>query len=247
MMTTTSQKSVLVTGASRGIGATVATRLAADGFAVAVNYAGSASAAQQVVDTITDGGGAAIAVQGDVSSSADVLQMFDETENAFGGLDGVINNAGIMVNETIADGTEETYDRTFDINVRGVFLVLREAARRMRNGGRIVNFSSSVIGLALPTYGLYSASKAAVDALTRILSKELRGREITVNSIAPGPTATKLFLDGKTPEQIEHLAQLNPLGRLATPEDIANAVSFLMSPQGGWINGQVIRANGGMI
>jgi len=246
-MTTTCQKSVLVTGASRGIGAAVATRLAADGFAVAVNYAGSASAAQQVVDTITDGGGAAIAVQGDVSSSADVLRMFDETENAFGGLDGVVNNAGIMVNETIADGTEETYDRTFDINVRGVFLVLREAARRMRNGGRIVNFSSSVIGLALPTYGLYSASKAAVDALTRVLSKELRGREITVNSIAPGPTATKLFLDGKTPEQIEHLAQLNPLGRLATPEDIANAVSFLMSPQGGWINGQVIRSNGGMI
>lgn len=247
MMTTTSQKSVLVTGASRGIGATVATRLAADGFAVTVNYAGSASAAQQVVDTITAGGGTAIAVQGDVSSAADVLRMFDETENAFGGLDGVVNNAGIMVNETIADGTEETYDRTFDINVRGVFLVLREATRRMRNGGRIVNFSSSVIGLALPTYGLYSASKAAVDALTRILSKELRGREITVNSIAPGPTATKLFLDGKTPEQIEHLAQLNPLGRLATPEDIANAVSFLMSPQGGWINGQVIRANGGMI
>lgn len=245
-MTTTSRKSVLVTGASRGIGATVATRLAADGFAVTVNYAGSASAAQQVVDTIIAGGGAAIAVQGDVSSSADVLRMFDETENAFGGLDGVVNNAGIMVNETIADGTEETYDRTFDINVRGVFLVLREAARRMRNGGRIVNFSSSVIGLALPTYGLYSASKAAVDALTRILSKELRGREITVNSIAPGPTATKLFLDGKTPEQIEHLAQLNPLGRLATPEDIANAVSFLMSPQGGWINGQVILANGGM-
>lgn len=246
-MTTPPKKSVLVTGASRGIGATVAQRLAADGFAVAVNYSGSVDAAHKVVAEITTQGGAAIPLQGDVSSSADVLRMFDEVESAFGGIDGVVNNAGVMVNQTIAGGDEESYERIFDINVRGVFLILREAAKRLRNGGRILNFSSSVVSLALPTYGLYSASKAAVDAFTSILAKELRGREITVNSIAPGPTATKLFLDGKTPEQVEHLAQLNPMGRLATPEDIANAVSFLMSPQGGWINGQVIRANGGMI
>lgn len=246
-MTANSQKSVLVTGASRGIGAALATRLAADGYAVAVNYAGNAQAAQKVVESIASSGGVAISVQGDVSSATDVSHIFDEAEKAFGRIDGVVNNAGVMVNQTIADGDEATYERIFNINVRGVFLILREAAKRVRDGGRIVNFSSSVVGLSLPTYGLYSASKAAVDALTRILSKELRGRDITVNSIAPGPTATELFLDGKTPEQIEHLAQLNPLGRIASPDDIANTVSFLMSPQGGWINGQVIRANGGMI
>uniref|UniRef100_UPI002600D156 SDR family oxidoreductase n=1 Tax=Nevskia sp. TaxID=1929292 RepID=UPI002600D156 len=176
-----------------------------------------------------------------------VRRMFDSAETAFGGVDVLINNAGIMNLASIADSDDALFDRHIAINLKGTFNTLREAARRLRDGGRIVNFSSSVVGLLQPTYGVYAATKAAVEAMTPILAKELRGRNITVNAVAPGPTATKLFLDGKPPEVVERLARLAPLERLGQPEDIASTVAFLAGPDGGWINGQILRANGGII
>jgi 3-oxoacyl-[acyl-carrier protein] reductase len=173
--------------------------------------------------------------------------MFDAAETAFGGIDVLVNNAGIMLLSNIADTGDLTFEREINVNLKGTFNTLREAARRLRDGGRIVNFSSSVTSLLQPTYGVYAATKAAVEAMTSILAKELRGRNITVNAIAPGPTATKLFLDGKPQEVIERLSKLAPLERLGQPEDIANAVAFLAGPDGAWINGQVLRANGGII
>jgi 3-oxoacyl-[acyl-carrier protein] reductase len=173
--------------------------------------------------------------------------MFDAAETAFGGVDVLVNNAGIMKLATLAESDDALFDRQIAVNLKGTFNALREAARRLRNGGRIVNFSSSVVGLRLETYGAYAATKAAVEAMTPILAKELRGRAITVNAIAPGPTATDLFLDGKSPELVDRMAKMNPLERLGTPEDIAAAVAFLVGPDGSWINGQVLRANGGVI
>ena len=186
-------------------------------------------------------------IQADVSKTEDVVRLFDETERTFGQIDALVNNAGIMILKPVAETDDANFDRTFAINVRGVFLALREAAKRLRRGGRIVNFSTSATRLALPGYATYCASKAAVEVYTSIFSKELRGRDITVNAVAPGPVGTELFLDGKTPEQVEHLAKLNPFGRLGEPEDIARVVSFLLRPEGGWVNGQTIRVNGGMI
>jgi 3-oxoacyl-[acyl-carrier protein] reductase len=246
-MSTTEQKTAIVTGSSRGIGRAIALRLAADGFAVTVNYAGNQAAANEVVGKIEAGGGRAIAVRGDVAKTADINQLFDQTEQAFGGVDVLINNAGIMTTKSLADTDDALFDRTFAINVRGTFLALREATKRLRRGGRIINFSTSATHLGLPGYATYCASKAAVEAFTFILAKELRGREITVNAVAPGPVGTELFLEGKTPEQVQHLAKLNPFDRLGEPEDIARVVSFLVSSEGGWINGQTIRANGGMV
>jgi 3-oxoacyl-[acyl-carrier protein] reductase len=239
-------RTAIVTGSSRGIGRAVALRLARDGHAVVVNYAGNKKSANEVVAEIESAGGRALAVQGDVSKAADVVHLFDETERGFGGVDALINNAGIMITKTVGETDDDTFDRTFAINVRGVFLALREAAKRVRRGGRIVNFSTSATRLALPGYATYCASKSAVEVYTSIFSKELRGREITVNAVAPGPVGTELFLSDKTPEQVERLAKLNPFERLGEPEDIARVVSFLLGPDGGWINGQVIRANGGM-
>jgi len=239
----------IVTGASRGIGAAVARRLAADGMAVVVNYAGNAAEAGKVVDAITQAGGRAIAVQADVADSGAARKLFDAATEAFGGVDVLVNNAGAMANELphLADTSDETFDRLFDINVKGSFMAMREAARRLRQGGRIINFSTSVIGLALPGYAVYAATKSAIETMTNILAKELRGKAITVNAVAPGPTATDLFLNGKTPEQVERLARMAPLERLGQPEDIAAMVSVLAGPQGAWVNGQTVRVNGGIV
>jgi 3-oxoacyl-[acyl-carrier protein] reductase len=241
------QKIAIITGASRGIGAAIAERLAKDGFAVAINYASGAGHARALAAKIEKDGGQAITVQADVSDPAAVRRMFDSVETALGGIDVLVNNAGIMLLSAIKETADELLDRHVAINFKGVFYGMREAAKRMRSGGRIISFSSSVVGLYQPTYGVYAATKAAVEALTHILSKELRGRNITVNAVAPGPTATALFLDGKPNEVIDHLAKLAPLERLGQPEDIAAAVAFLAGPDGAWINGQVLRANGGII
>ena len=240
-------KVALVTGASRGIGAAIATRLARDGFAVIVNYSGSAAEADALVRAIGETGGRALSVKADVSDPAAVRRMFDSAETSFGGIDVLVNNAGIMPLANVADTEDTTFDRLIAVNLKGTFNTLREAARRLRKGGRIINFSSSVVGLYQPTYGVYAATKAAVEAMTHVLSKELRGRNITVNAVAPGPTATDLFLKGKSQEAIDRLAKLAPLERLAEPQDIAQTVAFLAGPDGGWINGQVLRANGGII
>jgi 3-oxoacyl-[acyl-carrier protein] reductase len=246
-MTTQNQKVAIVTGASGGIGAAVSERLAKDGFTVVVNYAGNAASAAAVVARVEAAGGRAVAAQADIADAQAVGHMFDSAETAFGGVDVLINNAGVLSLAPIAESDDALFDRVITVNLKGTFNTLREAARRLRDGGRIVNFSSSVVGLLQPTYGVYAGAKAAVEAMTSILAKELRGRNITVNAIAPGPTATKLFLDGKSQEAVDHLAKLAPLERLGQPEDIANAVAFLAGPDGAWINGQTIRANGGII
>lgn len=236
----------IVTGASRGIGAAIAARLAADGLAVVVNYAGSPQAAEALVRRIEAAGGRAVTARADVADPAAVGRMFDAAEAAFGGVDVVVANAGIMTLAPIATSGDALFDRQVAINLKGAFNTLREAARRLRAGGRIVTLSSSVTTLLQPTYGVYAATKAAVEAMTVVLTKELRGRGITVNAVAPGPTATALFLDGKPQDLIDRIANAAPLERLGTPEDIAAAVSFLAGPDGGWINGQVLRANGGI-
>jgi 3-oxoacyl-[acyl-carrier protein] reductase len=237
----------IITGASRGIGAAVAERLARDGFSVVVNYTANEAEASAVADKIKAAGGHAITVKADVSSPAEVTRMFDVAEREFGGVDVLVNNAGIMSLATIATTDDAMLDRTISVNLKGTFNGLREAAERLRNGGRIINFSTSVVGTKLETYGIYAATKAAVEILTAILSKELRGRSITVNAVAPGPTATDLFVHGKSEELIERFAKMNPLERLGTPQDVAAVVSFLAGPDGSWVNGQVLRANGGMV
>jgi len=247
MSTPTTPRIALVTGASRGIGAAIAQRLARDGHAVIVNYSGNAAAAEQVVRTIEAAGGKALAAQADVADATAVARMFDSAEAAFGGIDVLVNNAGILKLGAIGASDDALFDSQIAVNLKGTFNTLREASRRMRDGGRIVNFSTSVVGTKMENYGVYAATKAAVETLTAIQSKELRGRNITVNAVAPGPTATDLFLDGKSDELVQRLAKMNPLERLGTPEDIASVVAFLVGPDGGWINGQVLRANGGMV
>ena len=237
----------IVTGSSRGIGAAIAERLARGGHAVVINYAGRRQDADAIVERIAASGGDAVALQADIADPDAVQRLFDAAEARFGGVDVLVNNAGIMKLATLADSDDALFDRQVAINLKGTFNTLRQASRRLRDGGRIVNLSTSVVGLKLESYGVYAATKAAVETLTAILSKELRGRSITVNAIAPGPTATDLFLDGKSPDLIERMAKMNPLERLGTPADIAAAVSFLAGPDGGWINGQVVRANGGMV
>ncbi|MDV4165639.1 SDR family oxidoreductase [Rhizobium leguminosarum] len=240
-------KVALVTGASRGIGAVVARRLAKDGFTVVINYSGNAAPAEELVQEIEQAGGKALTAKADVSDAEAVRRMFDAAEAAFGGVDVLINNAGIMMLSSLAEADDANFDRQIGVNLKGTFNTLREAAKRLRDGGRVVNFSTSVVGLKLETYGVYAATKAAVETLTAIMAKEMRGRNITVNAIAPGPVATDLFLNGKSDELIARMAKMNPLERLGTPEDIAAAVAFLAGPDGGWINGQTLRANGGVI
>lgn len=246
-MTNESSKVAIVTDASRGIGAVVAERLAHDGFTVVVNYSSNGAAAEALVRKIEAAGGRALSAKADVGDPQAVRGLFDAAEAAFGGVDVLVNNAGIMKLATLADSDDALFDSQVAVNLKGTFNALREASRCLRTGGRIVNFSTSVVGLRLETYGVYVATKAAVEAMTPVLAKELRGRSITVNAIAPGPTATDLFLNGKSPQLIDRMSKMNPLERLGTPEDIAAAVAFFVGPDGSWVNGQVLRANGGMV
>lgn len=241
------QRVAVVTGGSRGIGRAVARRLAEDGLAVVVNYARGTAAAGETVAAITGAGGRAVAVPADVADEREVAALFDRAETEFGGVDVVVNAAGRMILSTIADLDLAALDAMHRTNIRGTFVIAREAARRVRAGGSFVAFSTSVVGTQFPTYGAYAASKGAVEAMTLILARELRGRDVTVNAVAPGPTATDMFLTGKTPEQIDRLARTPPLERLGTPDDIAAVVAFLASPAGHWVNGQVLRANGGLV
>ncbi len=241
-------KTALITGASRGIGRAIALRLASAGASVAVNYVGNDGAANDVVEKIRKNSGRAVALQGDVGRTEDVGRLFDETETAFGALDILVNNAGVALEKTtpIAETSDDQFDRLFAVNARGTFMPLREAARRIRDGGRIINMSTTIIRMALPGYAVYAGTKAAVEMFTRILSKELEGRGITVNAVAPGPVETDLFNTGKTEEVKQRMADMAPLKRLGQPEDIARVVAFLASPEGQWVNGQILYANGGM-
>jgi 3-oxoacyl-[acyl-carrier protein] reductase len=236
----------IVTGGSRGIGRETAERLSRDGFAIVVGYAGNEEEAEAAVKSITDAGGRAVAAQADVADEEAVAGVFDLAEREFGGVDVVVHAAGVMPLSPLVDLDLEVFDRLHRTNVRGTFVVDQQAARRVRQGGTIVNFSTSVVGLALPGYSAYAASKGAVEAMTMIVARELRGRDVTVNAVAPGPTATALFLDGKDEETIARMAAQPPLERLGSPADIAEVVAFLAGP-GHWVNGQVLRANGGIV
>jgi 3-oxoacyl-[acyl-carrier protein] reductase len=243
---TKGRRVAIVTGGSRGIGRETAERLSKDGFAIVVNYAGNQEEADAAVKSITDTGGDAIAVRADVADEEAVAALFDAAEQEFGGVDVVVHAAGVMVLSPLAELDLEVLDRMHRTNVRGTFVIDQQAARRVRPGGAIVNFSSSVLKLALPSYAAYAASKGAVEAITLILARELRGRDVTVNAVAPGPTATALFLDGKDDETIARMAAQPPLERLGTPADIAEVIAFLAGP-GHWVNGEVLYANGGIV
>ncbi|MEU2086055.1 SDR family oxidoreductase [Streptomyces albus] len=244
---TPSPRVAIVTGGSRGIGRRTVGRLAADGYAVVVGYAGNRGEAEAAVEEAVTAGGRAVAVRADVADEHAVAAMFDRAEAEFGGVDVVVHAAGRGHLATVAELDLAVLDEVHRTNIRGTFVVAQQAARRVRGGGAVLTFSTSVVGLAFPGYGAYAASKGAVEALTLILARELRGRDVTVNAVAPGPTATDLFLDGKDEETIARLAAQPPLERLGTPADIAEVVAFLASPAGHWINGQVVRANGGII
>lgn len=245
-MTQTENRVAIVTGGSRGIGRAIAERLAGDGFAVAVNYAGNRAAAEEIVAAIKAAGSKAVAIAGDVSKEADVARIYEATKEAFGRVDVVVNNAGVMSLSAIAEGKVEEFDRIIAINLRGMYLMMWQAAKNLDQGGRFIAISTSVIGRNLPTYGAYIASKSGVEGLVRVFANELRGRNITVNAIAPGPVATELFLDGKSEELIAQFAKGAPLERLGEPVDVAKVVSFLAGPDGAWVNGQILRVNGGL-
>jgi 3-oxoacyl-[acyl-carrier protein] reductase len=246
-MTNSATKSAIVTGASGGIGGSVARRLAKDGFSVVVHYAGRPAPAQAVVADLKAAGGQGIAVQGDVADADDVERLFKQSMEAFGRPDVVVHCAGIMPLFPIASGDVAAFDKVIATNLRGTFLILAQAAQHVSDGGRIIAFSSSVLAKSFPTYGAYIASKAGVEGLVHVLANELRGRNISVNAVAPGQVRTDLFLKGKSDELIEQLKKMNPLERLGLPEDMANVVSFLAGPEGGWINSQVVRPNGGFV
>ncbi|MCP5197203.1 MAG: SDR family oxidoreductase [Gammaproteobacteria bacterium] len=240
-----SGKTAIITGASRGIGAGIAKALAAAGAGVIVNYAQNQAAACQVVTDIQAGGGQALAHRADVSRSSEVKTLFDTAIQHFGAVHILVNNAAIMINQSLAETTDLDFDRTFEVNVRGVFNTLRESAHRLVDGGRIINLSTTVTRLLLPHYGTYAASKGAVEQLTRVFAKEVGARGITVNVVSPGPTHTELFTQGKSEETIQRLAAMSAFGRIAEPEDIARVVVFLASDEAAWITGQNIGANGG--
>jgi len=239
-------KVAIVTGASRGIGRAIALRLSQEGASVVVNYARGAEQAKEVVSAIEAAGGKALAVQADVSKTAEIRDLFDRTQETYSQIDILVNNAGVILYKPVAEVTEAEFDNLFAINVKGTFFACQEAAKRMAEGGRIVNFSSSTTAMMLPTYGVYVATKGAVEQLTRSLAKELGDRQITVNVISPGPTDTELFTVGKTAEQIQRFTQMAALGRLGKVEDIADVTAFLCSEQARWITGQNIRVNGGI-
>lgn len=238
-------KTAIVTGAAKGIGAAVAERLGLDGFRTVVNYLSSQTEANRLVASIEAAGGRAIAVQGDVSDPSAVRSLFDRAEAEFGTVDVLVNNAGTLQRKPLVDVTDDDYQRLIASNLTGSFNGMREGAKRVRDGGRIINFSTSIIGYYVPTYAVYAATKAAVEAMTHVLAKELGARHVTVNAVAPGPVATDLFLTGASQEIVQRLTADIPLGRLGQPDDIARVVSFLAGPDSGWVNGQVLKANGG--
>jgi 3-oxoacyl-[acyl-carrier protein] reductase len=244
-MSEPAKKAAIVIGATGGIGRAVALRLARDGFSITAGYAGNDSKAEELVAAIKSNGGVALAVKADVTNDVDVEQLFKTTLDMFGRIDVVVHTAGIMPMSKIADGDLQMFDKVIATNLRGTFIVLSQAAKTVSEGGRIVAFSSSVLAKSFPGYGPYCASKGGVEALVHVLANELRGRNITINAVAPGPTATELFLQGKSDELIDKLAKMAPIERLGTPEDICNAVSFLAGTDGGWVNAQVLRVNGG--
>lgn len=239
-------KVIIVTGSSRGIGRETAVLLAENGASIIVNHSNSDAEAAEVVKTITEKGGKAIAIKADVSNRGDVTTLFDKAIETFGQVNVLVNNAGVMTSKLLKDNTEEDFDRQFDINVKGVFNTMQEAEKRLADNGNIVNFSSSTTKLMFPTYALYSASKAAVEQMTRVFSKEI-GRGISVNALAPGATETDLFMTGKSQETIDKLSSMNAFNRLAKPIDIARVVLFLASDESKWISGQVIGANGALV
>src|ERR1700682_2741738 len=239
------KKVAIVTGASRGIGRAVAKRLAQDGFAVVVNYLSNAEEAEDVVTELKGIGGNAVAIQADVSSPPDVERLFNETNTKFGNVDVVVHNSGIMPLSPIGKNDFDLFDKVISTNLRGAFLVLAQAAQHVASGGRVIAFSSRRLAKSFPPCGPSIASKAGVEGLVHVLANELRGRNVTVNAVAPGPVGTELFLSGKSEEQIAQMSKLPPLERLGQPGDIANVVSFLAGPDGGWVNSQVVRVNGG--
>jgi 3-oxoacyl-[acyl-carrier protein] reductase len=243
---TRSSRVAIVTGSSKGIGAAIVLRLAGGG-PVVVNYVSDKSAADRIVVQIEAAGGRAVAVRADVSAPDAMAALFDAAERAFGQVDVLVNNAAIMALRPLTDVDDASFGAQVEANLGGTFRGLREAGRRLRDGGRIINLSTSVVGTSLPGYGVYTATKAAVEAMTRISAKELAARGITVNAVAPGPIETELFFAGKSEAQVEAIARMIPLGRLGRPDEIAAVVAFLASPDGGWINGQIIRTNGGMV
>jgi 3-oxoacyl-[acyl-carrier protein] reductase len=239
-------RTAIVTGASRGIGRACAITLATQGLAVVVNYAGSDGEAAQVVSEIENAGSRALAVQADVASASDVARLFDQAEAAFAGIDVVVSSAGVMTTGHIAEVGDDEFDRVIDVNLRGTFNVFREAARRVRDDGRLIGLSSTTLALNAPGYSLYTATKGAVEGMVRVVAKELGGRGITVNAVAPGPVETGLFLDGKSDADVQRMAGMAPQKRLGQPDDIAALVAFLASPQAAWVSGQIVRANGGI-
>jgi 3-oxoacyl-[acyl-carrier protein] reductase len=245
MMIKLKDKVAIVTGSSRGIGAQIAETLSESGAKVVINYLNNRAAANQVVARIQSYGGDAIVKKADVGKTDEAKALFDAAIAEFGKVDILINNAGIAIYKVVQDTTDDDFDRIFNINVKGVFNTLRQAATRMENGGRIINVSSTVTRVMLPTYGVYSATKAAIEQLTRVFAKEVGRRGITVNSISPGPTNTDLFTRGKTRETIKQLASMAALGRIGEPEDIARVVLFLVSDQAAWITAQNLGVNGG--
>jgi 3-oxoacyl-[acyl-carrier protein] reductase len=245
-MTSTQSRVAIVTGASGGIGRAVAERLAADGMSVLVHFSGNEARADDTVTAITEAGGTASKFRADVADETAIAAMFDAAEQRYGGIDVVVNTAGIMLLSPLTELNLDDLDRMHRTNIRGTFVVSQQAARRVRRGGAIINFSTSVTKIAIPNYTAYAATKGAVDAMTLILAKEMRGRDITVNAVAPGPTATPLYLDGKEQSVIDGMARMSPLERLGMPVDVAEVVSFLGGPAR-WINGQVIYTNGGVV
>lgn len=242
-----SGKIALVTGSSRGIGRAMVERLSRDGATVVVNYVSRAEKAQEVAAAVKAGGGTAVALQADVSRFEDIQRLFNRTVEQFGRLDILVNNAGIRITKNVTEIEEEEFDRLFAVNVKGTFFSCQLAARRLSDGGRIINVSSAVTKMMLPGYSIYAASKAAVDQITRTLSKELGGRNITVNAVCPGPVDTELLREGRTKEQIQQMAQMAALGRIGRVEDIADVVAFLAGDEARWITGQCIHVNGGYI